>query len=82
MILEKLEITREMWGKDKGKFKGAVRFANETKKIEMALPHDMSERILKECGLALVDAAKELAEDLTADCIEALPNPDLDRLTG
>jgi len=82
MILEKLEIERERWGKDKGKFKGRVKFTNDTKSIEMALPHDMSERILKECGMALVDAAKDLAEDLTADCIEALPNPDLERLTG
>lgn len=82
MILDKLEIERERWGNNKGKFKGAVRFSNATKSIELALPHDMSQRILKECGLALVDAAKELAEDLTADCIEALPNPDLEKLTG
>jgi hypothetical protein len=78
MILQKLEIERERWGTEKGKFKGRIAFENDKKRIEMTLPHDMSERILRVCGDALVDSAKELSSELTADCIEALPNPDAD----
>lgn len=79
MILEKLEIERQQWGTDKGKFKGSIRFANDKSRIEMALTHDVSERLLKVVGESLVDSAKELAGELTADCIEALPNPDADK---
>lgn len=82
MILEKLEIERQSYGPDKGKFKGSMRFANERSRIEMSLTHDVSERLLKVVGEALVDSAKELATELTSDCIESLPNPDADKRGG
>lgn len=79
MILEKLDIERQAYGADKGKFKGSIRFANEKSRIEMALTHDVSERLLRVVGESLVDSAKELATELSADCIEALPLVDGDK---
>jgi hypothetical protein len=75
MILEDLRIERQAYGADKGKFKGSIRFSNDRSKIEMALTHDVSEQLLKVVGDCLVESAKELAMDLTADCINALPEP-------
>jgi hypothetical protein len=76
MILEELRIERQAYGVDKGKFKGSMRFANATGRIEMQLTHDLSERLLKIVGESLVDSAKELATTLTSQCIDALPEPE------
>lgn len=75
MILDELKIERERWGDNKGKFAGSIRFSNSRSSITMALTHDVSERLLKVVGDSLVDSAKELATELTSDCIEALPEP-------
>lgn len=75
MILEELRIERVAYGPNKGKFTGKIRFANDRNRIEMTLPDDMSDRLLKVVADSLVDSAKELATELTSECVDALPEP-------
>lgn len=75
MILQELKIERERWGDNKGKFAGSITFESARSSIKMALTHDVSERLLKVVGESLVDEAKELATELTAECVDALPEP-------
>lgn len=64
LTLEKLEIERQFYGPEKGKFAGHIRFGKDKTSIRLALNNAQCETILDICADALVDTARELAGTL------------------
>jgi hypothetical protein len=71
MQLERLAITRETWGVNKGQFTGAIEFSNQSGKIQLNLNHETGQKLLAVVAECLVDTAKEVATQLTTEVIDS-----------
>ena len=71
IMLESLTIHRSY---DK-KLYGAITFKGKNAKTELRIDEDMCRKVIELCAESLVEAAREIAEELRADClmIEAKP---------
>ena len=70
MQLLKLEIKREQWGADKGKFTGAISFDNKLGEINVNLSPWQCDKLFAVVAEGIIDTAKEAANELTVSVIE------------
>lgn len=70
MQLERLAISRETYGVNKGRYTGAVEFTNQSGKVELNLNHEVSLKILGVVSERLVESAKEIANKLSVEAID------------
>lgn len=70
MLLESLRIDRATYGSDKGKLSGRARFSGKEGAVEILLDDEKSRVILQVCAMQIVDTAKLVARDLTAECVD------------
>lgn len=71
MQLDTLYLRRQTYGELKGKVTGEISFIDDAGRITINLSPEHVDRILFVCADALTAAAKEVATNLTAACIEA-----------
>jgi hypothetical protein len=65
----KLEIERERWGENKGKFKGQAIFDGATGSVSLNLNQDHCDEIFRICADGIVDVAKASARMLVNEAI-------------
>ena len=75
VLLNSLEIKRELWGDNKGKFKSTVIFDNKTTSISMVLPPDVSDKLLQFCVGVLCEATDEAAAEFKKNLMESVATP-------
>lgn len=56
-----------------GQYSGTISIKGKSGKVELDLSHEQAVRILEVVAESVVDAAKEVAETLTVEAIEAVP---------
>jgi hypothetical protein len=78
MILEKLMVERNMWGDRKGEYDARIKFTGEKGTIEVPLDSEKIQCVLGVVADSLVTAAKDVAENLTAEIIMASPLLEVD----
>ena len=71
MMLDTLYLSRDTFGQNKGRLTGRVKFTNGAGEIQLNLAPDTAEKILAIVADALVDAARETAQAMTAQIINA-----------
>ena len=69
LILESLEITFQHYGADEGKYTGSLAFKGHYGRISITLDPIISEKVLTLCAEALVENARQVADNLTASVI-------------
>ena len=75
MKLEMLQIEVEpSYSSNAGKYKGRVKFENKSDTITLHLNETLCQRILEVVAEQLVSTSRELASNLTAQCIESTNN--------
>ncbi len=70
MILEQLTITRSTYGPDKGRMSGRVKFSSAAGTVELQLGEEVSRAIVRICAEGIVQASKQVADQMAADVIE------------
>ena len=70
MNFDKLEIERELWGKDKGMLSGKIAFSNELGKVTLKLNQKHIDMIFNVVADSLVDVAKMAGEEMTCKILE------------
>jgi len=70
MRLDKLEISRPSWGKNKGKLVGSIEFTNELGKVTLKLNKEQVDHIFEVCADGILTVATAAAEEMTARVIE------------
>jgi hypothetical protein len=64
-ILERIEIKRELWGDDKGKYKGEIRYSNGKDQFTFALNPTLARLYLDLIKDTVVASANQLGENLS-----------------
>jgi len=72
MLLQSLTLRVEEWGENKGKYSGTVSFLGESGVTQLNINAKISQAILSACAEALVESAKEVADNMTAETIDAI----------
>lgn len=73
MILEQLTIRRnESYETNPGSYRGEIKFKNQYGEIKLHLNEETSKKILAVVAEQMVISSRELATNLTANCIEAI----------
>ncbi len=70
MNLVKLQIERENWGAEKGKYNGIIEFDNELGKVAIKLTHEKCKELFNVVAEGIVETAKIAASELTCNIIE------------
>lgn len=70
MNLVDLEIERERFGKNKGQFRGKIKFDNEHGEVSLRLTQKHIDSIFEVCADAIVSTAKDAAREMTCAVIE------------
>jgi len=70
-VLEKIEIKRELWGKDKGKYKGDIKFSNGQDTFTFALNPTLAKLYLSLIKDTVIQGANELGNKLIASLEES-----------
>jgi hypothetical protein len=65
MKLEEMKIERKKWGVDAGKVVGEIKFAGAHGNITLQLTEEHCQSILQVCAGALVESARQSADQLT-----------------
>jgi len=73
MQLSKLLIRREEYGNNKGRLTGTVEFQGSCGKVELPLDEELSKQIVDICAEGIVRVSRHVANDLTAEVINAAP---------
>ncbi len=73
MQLQKIYITRDEYGPNKGRLSGKVEFTGQNGAVVLPLDDDLSKQVIAVCADSLVRASKDLANNLTAEIISATP---------
>lgn len=63
-VLEKIEIKRELWGENKGKYTGDIRFSNGKDQFTFALNHTLAKLYLDLIKDTVVASANQLGDKL------------------
>lgn len=71
MDLESLKIEKRAWGENKGKYTGSINFYNQQGSIGLNLEPEQINKIFAICADVLIQTSKEVANDMTANIIEA-----------
>ncbi len=89
LTLESLQVSMNNYGANEGKYTGTVQFKGHYGSIELTLAPSISEQVLALCADALVENARDVANNLTAAIINqvdrqlpppmAEPGPDDDK---
>jgi len=69
MILQSLRMDRKTYGDDQGAMRGTATFTNDSGRVEIVLDDAKCKQILTICAMQIVDTAKAVSRDLTADLI-------------
>lgn len=70
MKLERIDIkTAESWQDWKG-YRGEVTFSGKQGKVQIQMGDELSRKVLAVCSEQLVDASRQVAEQMTAQLIE------------
>lgn len=70
MKLERIDIkAAESWQDFKG-YRGEVTFSGKCGKVQIQMGDDLSRKVLAVCSGQLVEASKQVAEQMTAQLIE------------
>ena len=72
MRLKSMEIKREDWGENKGKFIGSIRYTGEHANIDLKLNDEQIQSIFAIVADRMIEVSKEAAKELTCDIIESL----------
>ena len=78
-----LKIDQRDWGKRE--LVGTISFSSDHADVNLHLQQEHIERIMEMMSQRMLEVAQEVSDELLADIIEALPNPDLletDKLKG
>jgi hypothetical protein len=70
MLLESLRMERKTYGADEGKVTGRARFSGKDGAVEIVLSDEKCRTILQVCAMQIVDTAKQVSRDLTAECVD------------
>lgn len=74
MLLEELRIIKRPSWETKGlQYKGAIKYEGSHGTIELHLNHETSLKVLAVVADAMVASSKEIANDLTRDVIDSVP---------
>lgn len=73
MTLKGLRIDRRMYGEDEGTYHGSVTIMSQAGQVDLVIGPEQAHLILMVCADALVDTAKQIASELTAQCVEIQP---------
>ncbi len=77
MKLERLEIkSASKWDKFQG-YRGEITFDGPLGKVQIQTGDEMSRQILEVCARQLIDAAQQVAQELTTSVIEQVATPEL-----
>lgn len=76
MMLENLNIRREDYGPNKGKYRCTVSFAGDYTKQSLVLPFDVSDAILEAVSDHVIIAGEDLARNIRP-AVEAAITPQL-----
>ena len=80
LILESLSVNRCTYGSEEGKYTGSLAFRGHYGQISITLDPIISEKVLALCADALVENARQVADNLTATIInqsgKQLPSPE------
>ena len=76
MILNKLKIERERWGKKEGEYNGTISFYSDHAEVEFNLTDDHIKRIFELALGKLTEVSQEISDELMADVIESMPKID------
>ena len=71
MLLKSLTITRVLWGERQGQLEGEVTFMNPKGELKALLTDEQLPGIVALCADALVASARDAANIMTADIIDA-----------
>lgn len=77
LTFKRLEIEREEYGQRKGQLSGNIRFYSKHADITFNLEQSHIDRIFEVVSQRMLEVAQEVSDELLADVIEAMPNPDL-----
>ncbi|MHB8744635.1 MAG: hypothetical protein ACYC9L_16150 [Sulfuricaulis sp.] len=69
MILESLNMQRQLWGPNEGKMEGKISFKNPDGEIQIILNNETCHKMLALCAEGLVKSAQEVALNLTASVL-------------
>ena len=69
LTLESLQVSMNTYGQNEGKYTGTIHFKGQYGAIELVLAPSISEHVLALCADALVENAKDVANNLTAAII-------------
>jgi len=69
MFLKSIEVSLAAWGDHEGRYVGRAVFESPLGKVEINLPPDTSEKVLKLLAEQLVFAAQEAATMMVSDVI-------------
>jgi len=75
MQLKGLSITRSEWGDRKGMLSGKVTFEGASGEITLPLDEHLSKQIVDICAEGIVRVSRHVANNLTAEVINAVPAP-------
>ena len=64
-VLERLEIKRELWGDDKGKYKGEIKYSNGKDEFKFSLNPTLARLYLDLIKDTVVASANQLGENLS-----------------
>ena len=70
MNFKKLQIERMTYGPNKGKNAGVISFDGNAGEISLILSPEQCHKLFAVIGEAIVDTAKDAANNLTAECLE------------
>ncbi len=73
MKLTSLSIALQGYGVNSGKYTGDINFENQYGSVKIVLDPEISEKVLKLCGEALVTQASKTAGLLANNIIEQVP---------
>lgn len=77
MKLKSLEIVMNEWGPDKGKYTGKIRVEGDAGSVAISLNPETCAKLFAVVAGGIVQCAKEVAEQLTVECVAALPSDTL-----
>lgn len=62
--LDRIEISRQLWGEDKGKYKGEIKFSNGKDEFKFALNETLAKVYLSLIKDTVISGANELGNKL------------------
>ena len=71
--LNELKIERQRWGADEGKYIATISIQGKDASVQMELPTETADQVLKLAKTALIDAVEKSANDFIFELTTAIP---------